>query len=276
MNNRCAGIVTYNPDLERLNANIASIYPQVSELFVFDNGSNNISGIESLTKEYGNITIIKNDINRGIAFALNSLCDIAFKNNYLWILTLDQDSICDKDLVKCLLGTSYDAPIGIVSPVICYHENDKNNKPILSNTVDSVEWCITSGSLTNLNAWREIGGFDNDLFIDLVDCDFCLRLKSAGYRIVRNNNVVLWHELGNLKTYNLFGNEINVTNHTPWRYYYISRNSFILKKKISYGHPIINVFKITLKITLFERNKCMKMKNVIKGVLDSYNYNHSR
>ena len=42
---RCAGIVTYNPDLERLRANLNNTVSQVDAVFVFDNGSENVADI---------------------------------------------------------------------------------------------------------------------------------------------------------------------------------------------------------------------------------------
>lgn len=37
----CAGIVTYNPDIQLLKQNIQSIQPQVQSIFIYDNGSSN-------------------------------------------------------------------------------------------------------------------------------------------------------------------------------------------------------------------------------------------
>lgn len=34
-----AGIVTFNPNIERLDQNIRAIYPQVSHIYIVDNGS---------------------------------------------------------------------------------------------------------------------------------------------------------------------------------------------------------------------------------------------
>jgi len=42
----CAGIVLYNPSLDRLKENIKSIYNQVEEVFVVDNASNNLMEIK--------------------------------------------------------------------------------------------------------------------------------------------------------------------------------------------------------------------------------------
>ncbi len=38
-----------------------------------------------------------------------------------------------------------------------------------------------------------------DLFIDSVDTEYCLRLKKNGYRVVRLNEAILYHPLGDSK-----------------------------------------------------------------------------
>jgi GT2 family glycosyltransferase len=61
-----------------------------------------------------------------------------------------------------------------------------------------VDFCITSASCTNLNAWKNVGGFDEWLFIDLVDNDFCKRIIVSGYKILRINSLVLDQEFGKI------------------------------------------------------------------------------
>ena len=42
------GIVTFNPDIERLKENILAIQNQVDSIYIFDNYSDNRKGIQSL------------------------------------------------------------------------------------------------------------------------------------------------------------------------------------------------------------------------------------
>ena len=48
MNNILAGIVLYNPQIERLILELKSIEKQVQKICMFDNGSNNYSEIEKV------------------------------------------------------------------------------------------------------------------------------------------------------------------------------------------------------------------------------------
>lgn len=95
-----AGIVSYNPDIERLRENICAINNQVSEVIVFDNGSDNFEAVEEIILEFKNVRLIKSDKNIGIAAALNRMMQWGFDLSYKWMLSLDQDSVCSDDYVK--------------------------------------------------------------------------------------------------------------------------------------------------------------------------------
>ena len=98
----CAGVVTYNPDLDVLKNNLESLCPQVKFLYVVDNGSKNVDEIGTLLNTIPNTQLYLNGDNLGIAQALNRLCGIAEKNGFHWILTMDQDSLCDPMMVENL------------------------------------------------------------------------------------------------------------------------------------------------------------------------------
>ena len=98
--NTAAGITLYNPELDRLGQNIESILPQVKHIFLVDNGSCNLDEIKSLLDKFENVTLICNGENLGIAKALNQMCQAAYENGYEWMLTLDQDSVAESELIK--------------------------------------------------------------------------------------------------------------------------------------------------------------------------------
>lgn len=262
-NKICAGIVTYNPDIDRLIKSINSICNQVEMIYLCDNGSSNISIIKTLSERY-NLSIIVNDNNGGIAKALNQLCSYAFDNGFNWILTLDQDSVCNPYLVN-RLSRFCDNSIAIIGPRIIYEDNEQYSAK-KTQVIEKADWIITSGSLTNLNIWKQLDGFDEWMFIDLVDTDYGIRANRAGYSIIRVNEAEIYHELGDLKCKRLFGRIVYVTNHSAFRIFYQSRNSVYLFKKLKYGNPFINILKIIFKILFFENRKFEKLKSVFKGI----------
>lgn len=246
MEQYAAGIVLYNPDVKRLKENLDAVCGQVEWIYCYNNGLQNAGEINTLLDAYKNIRIIGIGTNVGIATALNELVNEAKKDNIEWILTLDQDSVVCDGMVESLAFLKNEKDVAIICPVI-EDVRRKNEIPVVvQNTINDVEFCITSGSFMNVQKTLEIGGFDEWLFIGLVDNEICYRIKLNGYRIIRNNAVILNHELGNL-TPSRFENvylKIGDWLHSetikklsykrevsPMRLYYATRNMFYLKKR---------------------------------------------
>lgn len=189
----CCGIVTYNPEIMRLRENISAINSQVEKIFIYDNGSNNASEIAQLCTDT-NCKFINSGSNSGMAVALNYLANTALENCFDFILFLDQDSVAMPSMVGSLLHFVA-KDVGIVCPAIVDRNTPKkiDEHPPLA----SVNHTITSGSLVNLEAYSIVGGYDERLFVDWVDLDFCHNLRLHGYKILRTKSGTLLHELGN-------------------------------------------------------------------------------
>ncbi len=259
----CAGIVTYNPDMDRLRENYLHISQQVDFVIICDNGSKNVDQVRNLIDEDKDY-LIALDSNQGIAFALNRLCEYAREKGYLWIMTLDQDSVCPDDMVEKLSQHCNDET-AIVGPRILYRGNEKYSATY-TETIENVDWVITSGSLTNTNIWKNINGFDDKLFIDKVDTDYGVRSNRAGYKVTRDNSVILNHELGSMICKKILGRVIYVTNHNEMRIFYQCRNIVYLSRKLHYGNRIKDLSKIVIKILLYESQKKTKLNKAFEGI----------
>jgi len=271
LNKIAAGIVLYNPDLTRLKENIEAILPQVNSLLLIDNASSNIDEIEFEINSINNVFLIKNSINNGIATALNQIVNFYNAKKYSWVLTLDQDSVCPSNIIEEYKKYISYERIGIITPNIIDRNNliQGNNIKNLQN-YQYVKRCITSASLLNINLCENIGFFDEKMFIDLVDFEYCIRVEKAGYKILRANQVQLIHQLGDLQVYNFFGKNINITNHSKVRNYYYARNSiYYLKIHESYLSKrkiYTNLFIKIIKILGFEKKKFGKIKAIYLGI----------
>lgn len=261
-----AGIVTFNPDIQVLKKNIDSITKQVQSVVIFDNGSRNVNQIKKLISNYKACICIYSRTNKGIAYALNKLCEWGVEHRFNWILTLDQDSISPSNLVDCLKKYT-GSKVAIVAPNIVYKNNEQYTH-YSKNSYEIVPWAITSASLTNLKVWRKIDGFDEWLFIDGVDYDYGIRANKAGYRIIRIYDAQLYHELGNLKCISMLGKVIYVTNHSAFRKYYMTRNTIYLRNKLKTGKPVRTIVKYLAKVVFFEDDKKDKMCSILHGILD--------
>ena len=291
MNNQkiAAGIVLYNPEIVRLRKNIEGIYNQVEKIYIFDNGSKNNNEICQLLNRYedNKIDFINYNNNQGLAFALNIIVLKSAEDGFDWILTLDQDSICDSSIIETFMKYIYISDVGIICPV--YYDSRRKNLDLIvkQQKTRDIDFCITSGSLTNIDIYKKIGGFDETLFIGLIDNEYCYKLRLAGYRIIEDASVIMNHELGNLtaskheKLYLKLGdllhsNTIKKLSYkrevNPMRFYYSTRNMIYLNRKYYKNLNSIWSTKTFIKNTIADfirgKNKIILVKKFVLGVKD--------
>ena len=265
-----AVIVLYEPDSDRLKRNIAAIENQVDKVVLVMN-----SACEKVCVHYQQnegIVCIKNQGNKGIAKALNQGMEYADKSGYSWVLTLDQDSVVSEGLVKALYQQIHErGRVGIVAPSVM--DINVGEEDIGKTGIECVDRCITSAALTSVKAWKEVGGFTEQLFIDYVDCDYCAKLTRAGYKIIKDYDTKFFHEIGHGKRLKIGKKYYDIYNHNEKRRYYYTRNVIYYYKTYS---DIVNVkkekrdlFLRCLMIVIFEKKKWEKLKMMIRGARDA-------
>ena len=276
----CAGIVLFHPNIERIEQNIKAVLPQVDKLIFINNAPEESEKLrEVCLKLSGDLIWIDNEKNAGIAAALNQLMKCADEGGFRWILTLDQDSICGDGLVDKLLdaGKSY-ANAAMISPQIIERGklwddygtmNINADKP---GEIDEVLHCITSGTLTNVKAVLDNGGFNEWLFIDEVDRDMCIRLRYRGFRLLRVNAARMQHEFGEkLVRRKILFKTYEYRNYSPERVYYQIRNRLymIRKYRADYrSHPIWQRFRPLFTFTvkfIFEPKRLKRLPAFVRG-----------
>ena len=275
-----AGIVLFNPDIKRLKENIDAVIIQCTHLYLVDNGSGNVDEVKGLLNQYNQskISILWNRENQGIAKALNQLTSAAQKEGFDWILTLDQDSVVPSNIVGEFEKYINNSSVGILCPIICDRNKDEEIK--INEDCTEIDECITSGSLLNIKAWSEIGGFDERMFIDGVDFDICYRLRQRGYKIYCIHSVVLLHELGHIEYHRFLFWKVLVKNHSAFRKYYIARNIIYVAKKrksvLLAIKGILQEVKLLGIVLLYETDKKSKSISIIKGIRDGAMLNTKR
>ena len=268
-NKICAGIVTFNPDLSRLNENIESIIGQIDHIVIVDNGSLNFDAIERLCFSK-HIEVIHNTENLGIAEALYQIMDWSIVHRYEWTLTLDQDSVCFPSLIQLYEKYMSLPSVGMLTCLI----QDRNFDEEKEKKTDYIEvnTCITSGSLMNMDAYQKTNGFDRQMFIDSVDFEMCIQLRKAGYKIYRVNETGLLHEVGHGKNVSLLGKKYITYNHSPFRQYYMARNHMYLARKYpdekKLVKEILREIRSNLLILVYEEQKLQKIRARLKGFWD--------
>ena len=267
----CAGIVLYNPDMDRIVAVINSIKDQVKELYLVDNGSECVSQIRELVDSIVGVYLIENSENEGIAKALNQICQKGIEQGFHWAITLDQDTICPANLVERLTQFVNKENVGIICPAVDY-EGIELKTPEDGRVFEEVYACMTSSSLTNLEAWKFVGGFDESYFIDFVDNEFCMKLRLKSYRILRVNTCAISHQLGNSVEKRFLGKTWKGTSHKPWRLYYMMRNNvrFIKDYKANLNVPkeYVKIMYILYGELFFSGDRKQTLHYALNGLRD--------
>lgn len=253
-----AGIVLYNPSLDRLRENISKILPDVDGLTLYNNGIDKETEIYLSSIENEKIISIGDGTNKGIAFALNRIMEDAKAHDANWVVTFDQDSVSPRDFIQHIrirIEEHTNEHLGIISPLIVDKRRIYPANGVIPTAVEDyyVKMCITSGSCTFVPAWEEAGKYDEYLFIDLVDNDFCKRVLANGWKILRMADVELDHEFGNIQPRSkkitdfyrfickMIPNKnlaVNISklaykkNVSPLRVYYTNRNIIYLNNKL--------------------------------------------
>jgi rhamnosyltransferase len=200
--------------------------------------------------------------NIGIAAALNLGLKRAIDEGYDWLLTMDQDSMFENGALKELKTIAFSSKenIAIVSP---FHFIKKTPK---KTSIEEVSITMTSGNLLRVSAAKKAGPFEEKLFIDSVDNEYCLRLRKNGFRIIRVNNSILHHKLGELNSV------FNTVTHNATRRYYITRNMLYVMRKY-FPHLLLfgskELIKSFLLILTIEGDKASKLKSMYRGIIDS-------
>lgn len=282
MSKVAAIIVSYNPDKNLLDS-VNLLISQVEKIIIVDNGSieekrKDISSIKDIDNE--RIEIIFNEENLGIATALNIGVREALKQGFNWILTMDQDSKASKDMVEKMFEVYNNIDEKERKSILSIFPNfvDERIQSIEENSVmniyEYVDADITSGNLVNSEVFDKVGFFDDSLFIDLVDTDFCMRLNEKNIKMIKVRDAILYHSLGESQSVKSILGKFNTSNHSALRRYYMTRNRFYIWER----YKDLNSFTLNrdkklfkkefIKIILGEKDKVNKIKMVFKGYKD--------
>lgn len=255
-----AVVILYHPDEEVIN-NIVSYSKFCQKIFVFDNTDPLKNNFIKLIKAIPNCIYLNDGENKGIATRLNQAALLATEHSFDWLLTMDQDSSFDniEKYINCCFNYHQKdkvAVFGVQHEHISMKSDQCNALP--------VKQIITSGSLLNLNLYQHIGHFNEDLFIDQVDFDYCYRAIQNNFQLIRFDNVFLNHSIGKSTIHRSpkYFKIVKRSLHSPVRIYYMVRNFLYMKYKYE------NEFK--KEITLSKLDLMIRIKNHILYSPDRY------
>ena len=279
----CAVVVSYHPAAELIE-NMAALLEQVDEVVIVDNGSG--EDAKELLERLGGhpkVNVIYNRENLGIAAALNIGVRHAKAAGHQWVATFDQDSKVTPDMIETMLQVYDTYPqkekVASLSP---RYENQSTgqistsrSKPLREDGLPYAEVLVvmTSGNLLKLSVFDMVGYFNEALFIDHVDTEFCLRCAAYGYKILEVNDAILLHCIGFPAQHRILWKVKTTTNHSSLRRYYVARNSiyiykrFILDFPAWVAHDAVKFIKLIIMLMLFEKDRGQKMAAIFKGIV---------
>ena len=269
--NKIVGVVTvYYPDIVEVASNINTYLPALDCLIIWENtpaSDSRINDLIALLTDKIKIKIKGTGANEGLAKPFNDCIRWADSQGYDFLLTMDQDSafsgISATDYLQRIVDDKEDR-IAVYSP-------DRENRiSVYGASFREVGTAITSGAVYPLRIFNQLGYFREDFFIYMVDIEFCLRARSAGYCIVSLPNVCFSHREG----YAERSKPGFVVNHYPAQStYYIIRNTILCWKLFPKDFPWLKRlhfirYKIayrTVKL-IFEIDKLRKLKAIYIGL----------
>lgn len=245
MQNISAIIVTYFPDVATTGELLQALKHQVQRIIVVDNGSpeESVKVLKALLSDAG--LLISTGYNSGLAKALNTGIAEARNAGADYVILFDQDSVPAPDMVDTLLfavqqkqqagirvaaaGPNYSDVKGqSASPFVKLEGTRLRRIDCGENEIVEVDHLITSGSLVPMDALAIIGDMEDQLFIDYVDTEWCLRAINKGYLLYGAGAARMRHDLGD-RNAGFLGRTVIV--HSPLRYYYQLRNGIWLLRQ---------------------------------------------
>jgi rhamnosyltransferase len=267
-----ACVVLYNPD-QSVEKNILSYINYVGKVYVIDNTETKYYDFRFSSAIPSEITFIHDGRNEGIAKRLNQACTLAINEGFEGLLTMDQDSYFDGSSIRHYLQCIEN--FHKKEQVSMFGVNYENQTQKESCDFINVKSLITSGSVINLNSYKQIGEFDENLFIDFVDTEYCFNSVQKGYAIIQFPNIFMHHEIGTVSQQRSLKNlkKSSRSIHSASRLYYMTRNLLYLNKK--YKHRFKKELSVHKKDLINRiKNKLLYSKNryqTLQYLLKAYN-----
>ena len=264
-------VVAYNPDIDVIK-NILSYIHYFDKLFVIDNSDlDNVKFFEPLIQEFGLEYIPLLD-NTGIANALNVGFEKSIEYGYQFVVSMDQDSQFNNnilDVYKAYIDEFGLKQLGALSP---RYKIERAISKVSSKPYEEKTITMQSGVLFTKEAFQKTGLFNEDLFIDVVDWEYFIRMNRLGFKLIQCNEAVLAHQPAeNLHLFTFKGKKFGVGVASPLRYYYQIRNLLWCLLHYKSFFILKTIFYKLFKVLFLFNNKITYLNFIFKGVKDAFN-----
>ncbi len=205
--------------------------PEATDLsiYVVDNENSPVLKQE-LSKNYPEVKLIKSQVNLGFAAGNNLGLKQAIDDGNEILVTINNDTYVERDLIRKIISSPVqDSSVGVIGGLIYFAPGFEFQKKYVKNELGKVIWYaggkfdwdnilgsnahvdevdrgqfnkventdFVTGALfiTRANVLAKVGFFDDKYFMYLEDVDLCHRMKLAGYRILFDPRIKMWHKV---------------------------------------------------------------------------------
>lgn len=289
MSKVAAVVVGYQPDLTIMNNLLSSLLSQVDLLILADNGGAE-KYLEHSNEQRNRIKYLPMGGNLGLGVALNAGFESAVQAGMDYLVTFDQDSHAQPDLISNLLDSMHmarakDEKCAAVSPVFFdrrdgleinfpfYQSTNGVIKPVFESVGTDglvvVDVLITSGMMIRTDVWQLGAKYDEGMFVDFTDSEWCFRVRSMGYHLYGTVNVAMGHALSDAPPVVFMG--LKFFRYSPIRRYFFFRNT-VAVCKMEHTPPywrrrLLTALMLRFFVNmLIDKQKIKSLKMMIRGV----------
>lgn len=220
-------------------------YPHY-RILVVDNGSTDDS-VPAIASRFPDVEQIVNGRNLGFAAGANVAIRYALAHGAEFVFLVNNDTFIAPDALDFLAAASLASDVGLVAPKIYYAGDPQRIWSVggwrnwltmeitgcrrgqldtgLGDDPFEVDFVTGCGMMIRRKCLEEVGLFDERFFMYYEDLDYCLRVRSSGYRALVVPRARLWHRVATSSG----------GSNSPMERYYMARGSVLFFRKYVHG-----------------------------------------
>ncbi|CAG9177775.1 rhamnosyltransferase [Cupriavidus respiraculi] len=288
----CAVIVSYRPQVAHVAACVARLRESGNGVVIVDNGSDatTLAALDAIAVgPYERVLPMGSNV--GIGAAQNAGIRDALATGFRFVMLLDQDSLPDENMAERLLAARHslvqagrrvaavgpvtvDSRTGVRGAFVCFDGIRIGRRQCTcGQPAVQADFLIASGMLISADVFEAVGGMSEDMFIDHVDTEWCLRARSKGYALFGVCDALLRHTLGDSVVRVWMGRWREVSVHAPARNYYVFRNTILMLRRtpMPFAWRVAHVLRLAQFFVFFGvigSSRSARLRYMLRGIAD--------